>query len=237
MLIVSIPKSASTSLMDTFGKLHALPTRQLELEGHVTPKDYQSMSYIHPDTKLLSTEDVAYFSQPDFLYKQHIVPTDENIRKLKALKKVVLLRNPYDIILAYRRGTLKGIHGKKMDFDKSESEGEWLEKAEKSGLLLELKHFERAWRDAVDEHTLLIEYQDLMKETHKIINRIERFWNLPVTSKPVKLSKKRYSHHSFIKQGIANTRKQGMQWIIKHGYYERAKSVHNYLRAKGVRWV
>jgi hypothetical protein len=223
--------------MDTFGKLHALPTRQLELEGHVTPKDYQSMSLIHPDTKSLSVEDVAYFSQADFLYKQHIVPTDENVQKLKALKKVVLLRNPYDIILAYRRGTLKGIHGKKIDFDKSESEGEWLEKADKSGLLLELKNFESAWRDAADEHTLLIEYQELMKEPQKNINRIEQFWNLPITSKPIKLSKKRYSHHSPIKQTIAKTRKQGMRWIIKHGYYERAKRFHNYLRANGVKWI
>lgn len=237
MLIVSIPKSASTSLMDTFGKLHALPTQQLELDGHVIPKEYRSMSCIHPDTKVLTDEDVSCFSRKDFLYKQHIVPTEGNLKKLKTLKKVVLLRNPYDIILAYRRGTLSGIHGKKMDFDKNESEGVWLEKAEKSGLLRELKNFYDGWRRAADDNTLLLEYRDLMKKSQQAINRIERFWNLPVTHKPISLSKKRYSHHSLLKQEMAKARKHSMQWIIKHGYYERAKSVHNYLRTKGVSWV
>lgn len=237
MLIVSIPKSASTSLMDTFGKLHALPTRQIELTAHNTPDDYKSMSYIHPDVKTLTREDVQLFSRDDFLYKQHIVPTDHNLRLLKNLKKVVLLRNPYDIILAYRRGSQKGIHGKKMDFDKHESEGEWLQKAEKNRLLFEIKDFYEKWHAVSDQNTLLVKYRDLIENSQKTINSIEHFWDLPVTHKPISLSRKRYSHHSLIRQGIVNVSKQAMRWMIKNGYYERVKSVHNHIRSRGIHWI
>jgi len=237
MLIVSIPKSASTSLMDTFGKLHALPTRQIDLTSHETPDDFRSMSYIHPDVKTLTCEDVQLFSREDFLYKQHIVPTDNNLRLLKNLKKVVLLRNPYDIILAYRRGILKGIHGKKMDFEKRESEGEWLQRAEKNRLLFEIKSFYKKWHSVSDHNTLLIEYRDLMENPQKIINSMEQFWNLPVTDESFSLSKKRYSQRSLFQQRIANVKSQGMRWVLKNGYYERAKSVHNYLRSRGIRWI
>jgi hypothetical protein len=234
MLIISIPKSASTSLLDTFGKLHALPTRQLELPDHENSDSFLCLSGIHQDTLELKTEDLSILLQQDRLYKQHIVPSENNLNLLKDIKKVVLLRNPYDVVLAYRRGIQKGIHGKKLNFNGSETEGEWLEKAEKNRLLQEVKFFYSQWKNHQDGNTLLIEYHQLISDPKKVINLIEKFWNLPITLKNIRLSRKRYSHYTGIKYNIIQIRQRMMRWILKNGHYEQAKKLHNFLRKKGI---
>jgi len=239
MLIVSIPKSASTSLLDTFGKLHALPSQQLTFKHYEKSDLFPLLGKYHPDAKLLGSSELHEFALDDKLYKQHVLPTADNLSLLKNIKKVVLLRNPYDIVLAYRRAELKSIHGKKSEFEGKVTEGEWLQAAENNGLLNELKKFNNKWIKEAEKNSdvLIIHYRELTKDTHKVINKMEAFYNLPVTTKKIALSKKRYSRHSFLKQAHSNLRSNLMKLVIRYHVYERLKGWQAYLRNHGISWV
>ncbi|MEK6478627.1 sulfotransferase domain-containing protein [Catalinimonas sp. 4WD22] len=237
MLIISIPKSASTSLLDTFGKLHALPSRQLDFKNNQADERFPQLSRYHNDACKLSRGDLSILMDNRKLYKQHILPTEQHVALLKNVKKVILLRNPYDILLSYRRGTIKGIHREKNGFKVSFTEGEWVEKAERNGFLDELRNFYDGWAQHEDEHTLLLGYKELTHEPQKTINEIEKFYGLPVTKRKINLSKKRYSRHPKIIEIHRNFRRKLMRFIAKHNYYEPLKNCQTYLRNHGIKWV
>lgn len=153
-------------------------------------------------TRQLHQENLDVFLRKDRLYKQHILPSLQNLALLKNTKKVVLLRNPYDIILAYRRGIIRSIHGEKKGFDSNLSEVEWIETANRNGLLKVL-----SW-----------------------------FYGLNVTTKRIKLSRKRYSRHSGINTAAVNLRRRMMRFVLNHNYYERLKKIQTYLRNHGISW-
>lgn len=237
MLIISIPKSASTSLLNTFGKLHALPSRQLDFKHNRPTGKFPMLSRYHNDTCQLSKKELSIFQHDNKLYKQHILPTEQHVSLLKHVKKVVLLRNPYDILLSYRRGTIKGIHREKNQFKTDFSEGEWIEKALQNGFMEELQEFYEGWAGQEDENTLLISYKELVRDPHKAINKMERFFGLPLTRKRIKLSKKRYSRHSGIIDIQLRIRRKLMRLITKHNFYEPLKGIQNYLRNHGIGWI
>lgn len=237
MLIISIPKSASTSLLDTFGRLHALPSRQLDFKNNPPDERFPLLGNYHNDTCKLSKVDLSILNDKKKLYKQHILPTEQHLALLKHVKKVVLLRNPYDILLSYRRGTIKGIHREKNGFKISLTEGEWVEKAERNGFLTELRNFYNGWIHNEDDYTLVLKYQELTSEPQKTINEIEKFYGLPVTKRKINLSKKRYSRHPKIIEINRNYRRHLMRLITKYNYYEPLKNCQTYLRKHGIKWV
>lgn len=237
MLIISIPKSASTSLLDTFGKLHALPSRQLDFKSNQADERFPLLGSYHNDTCKLSKEDISIFLNKKKLYKQHILPTEQHLKLLRTTKKVVLLRNPYDILLSYRRGTLKNIHGEKNGFKISFTEGEWIEAAQKNGFLEELRQFYNGWAQHNDEYTLLLGYKELVKEPLRSINKIEKFYELPLTKRKITLSRKRYSRHSKIVDINSAFRRKLMRLIAKNNIYEPLKGCQTYLREHGIKWV
>lgn len=237
MLIISIPKSASTSLLDTFGKLHALPSRQLDFKNRSSDADFPLLGNLHNDTCKLRNEDFSVFKDQHMLYKQHILPTEEHVKVLKNIKKVVLLRNPYDILLSYRRATVKGIHPEKNGMHSSLSEGEWIEKAESNGFFDEIKNFHQGWMQQQDENTLILRYKELVNNPHQSINKIEAFFDLPITKRKIVLSKKRYSHHSKLIDSLNNVRRDLMRFITKNNIYEPLKNFQTYLRNHGIKWI
>jgi hypothetical protein len=93
MIIIAIPKSASTSLQKTLSKLH----------GFKFPLKTINEKDIRRNLKKI-------ISDRNFLYKGHIFPSKKNKKILKDCKKVVLLRNPLDCIKALQRGKKAFIH-------------------------------------------------------------------------------------------------------------------------------
>ena len=92
MIIVAIPKSASTSLMLTLGKYHGLEAKQdFSLSENDNPEHCQVLFNLHSDVRELSEEDVARMSDPEKIFKQHIFPSPNNLRLLERVKKVVML--------------------------------------------------------------------------------------------------------------------------------------------------
>ncbi len=193
MLIIAIPKSASTSLLKTIGKLHLVEAEQkFALPGKV-PDDYRSLANFHTDVRELDDGLIKVFSDKSKIYKQHIPPTPNNLQKLEDISKVVLLREPVDILKSYFRSYQKGLSKNKGVFAGFNNEDEWLAHAEKSGLADELNRFYRGWEEQCGEKTLPVYYRDLMEDPGSVIKRIEQFLGLKVSTGNIHLAKSRYS--------------------------------------------
>jgi hypothetical protein len=202
MLIVAIPKSASTSLMRTLGNLHNIPAVQ------IFPKNSKEFPY--PSTKILHlyhsdmreiTDDFATkIASSKEIFKQHIPPTTDNLGLLSNVKKVILLRNPEQIIEAYYRAEITKIHKPRQEFKDCKTLKDWKETARKNGLLNDLVWFHDTWIEESkrnSEINLVIKYSELLHNTKETINLVEQHFELPIADK-VSLAKERYSRSSLL---------------------------------------
>ena len=215
MLIIAIPKSASTSVMETLGKLHKLPYRQLSLKELELPKETRLIQRFHSDIRELQSSQVKCFDSSGSIYKQHIPPTKNNIALLKSVKKVVLLRDPCEIINAYFRAEKKKLHRPLSGFKSSMSLSEWQSQASQNGLLEDLIWFNKKWREEAannDENTLIISYADLVSNPLNTINIVEGFYEVK-KSRNVKLSKRRYSNHNILVEKLLKVKSKLLAYI------------------------
>lgn len=201
MLIIAIPKSASTSLVHTLGEIHSLPSKQefLEVKKYNIPTEYEVLASYHSDVREINQLIVDEWIRPNMFYKQHIPPTSNNLKLLNHVKKVVLLRKPEDIILAYRRADTKGLHEKRKEFAGCASENDWVERAKDIGLYEELERFYAGWISN-SENNLIIYFDDLVSEEKIQIEKISNFFSLRVYKKNIELKKYRYSNYSTLQR-------------------------------------
>lgn len=190
MLIIAIPKSASTSLMTTLRRLHNIESKQIIFPNNPFPNNCKYLYNFHSDVRELDEKQVALFRSKKTLYKQHIFPSQNNLKRLKTLKKVILLRTPRDVVKAYYRAEKQYIHNIRTDFQNLRTPDEWIEQAKKLGLLSDLKQY-YMWRR--QDNVKIVYYRDLISYPKKVINKIESFYDLPITRKNISLDEKRYS--------------------------------------------
>jgi len=201
MLIIAIPKSASTSLMHTLGSLHNLPFCQKRFGNRQFPDNLILLPKYHSDIRELTGEDVSDMDTVDMAFKQHIPPTNQNIDLLKYTRKVILLRPPVEIIEAYFRAEKRHLQKQRTGFEHCKTISDWQTEAVRTGLLEELEWFYETWMEYAlnnKEVNLIVTFKDLVENQSETINRIEEFFQLPISTQKVKLSKKRYSRHNKI---------------------------------------
>jgi len=215
LLIIAIPKSASTSLLKTLGKIHNLKTIQSnKFQNNAKPDGTIVLHKYHTDVRRIGKQNIDKFNNSEIIYKQHIYPSENNQLLLKSVKKVVLLRDPKEVILAYRRGIKKKVHNNVEGFSEGMSENEWLKGADNIGLTSDLNNFFNLWKKNRDEFTLIVHYDRLISNPTNEINRIEDFFNLRRTDYKVKLSKKRYTRQSKVKIAISNMTLKFKRFIV-----------------------
>ena len=198
MLIVSIPKSGSTALMETLGRVHALSYQQLsfeelELEGCHCVEEVKPLWLFHGD--LSDVKEVVLKSMVlsrEQLFKQHITPSEANLRNLENHKIVILEREPDQIIDSYYRGFQKNIHVPPWNFSKSGSIQEWRKYADESGLKGALEWWRNSWRSRANSKWLYVSFSDLTQNPGRTIEIIENHFDLK-NSCVRKLVKARYS--------------------------------------------
>jgi hypothetical protein len=194
MLIIAIPKSASTSLMDTLGRLHKKPAEQKTdlIANNPISDEFKFIHKYHRDMRELNIDIIKKLSNKNSLYKQHILPTKNNMELLKNTKKIILLRKTKEVIIGYKREFNKTNDAyNRKDFRVCNTDKDWIDKAKKIGLFDDLFNFNQRWKKD-DSDKLIIYYDDLIKNPKKEINKIEKYFGLP-QSKKVVLSKKRYT--------------------------------------------
>jgi hypothetical protein len=200
MLIIALPKSASSSLALTLSSLHRVPdrtaeTRRLFLHLLRDPGDvpeYGSMARFHREVQEIRPEILETVQRGDALHKYHFPPTQRNQDLLSSVKKVILLRDPVEVVQAYWRGDRSGSHPvRDLRFVDCWSERSWIARAEKVGLTDEMRRFSAGW-EAHEGDKLIIHYEDLVRQPKETINKVERYFSLPV-SPEVELARERYS--------------------------------------------
>jgi hypothetical protein len=178
ILLIAIPKSASTSLMYTIANNFNLNCGQyFPNKNEIT--DYDTvLSKYHSDIGDFTPELVAKITKDNYVSKQHIFPSYTNIELFKNKKKIVLLRDPYDICLAYQRGVESGYHRVRFNFKIGMSSNDWMIECEKSGLIEDLKKFSEKWMNKIDNNTLLINFENFKNFPEKTLKEIASFYNL-----------------------------------------------------------
>lgn len=196
MLIIAIPKSASTSLMDTLGRIHKISAQQLFKSELPLPKEISILHKFHSDMREYSKQEIEIFTQNNRIYKQHIPPTKNNLSLLRNKKKVILLRNCDEIICAYWSAINSGISKKRneKEFLEVSSKEEWINASRKTGLYDDLKFFYSGWlKESNNKNCLIVTYNQLIQNPKKVINEIENFFNLLISKDFIEISKKNYS--------------------------------------------
>ena len=88
MLVIAIPKSASSSLLKTLSETHNLKGIQdFSFRTNQIPKGCNLLYTVHSDIRELNSEIVTNLCQDNIFYKQHIYPSANNLRLLKDKKK------------------------------------------------------------------------------------------------------------------------------------------------------
>lgn len=215
MLIIAIPKSASTSLMLTMAKLHQLPAEQPGYPDLNTPNEFRYLSAYHGDIVDLTPNVAEKISEPNRIYKQHFPPTANNIKLLKRQKTVLLLRRPAQVLDAYYRAIKTFSIEKPVGFERNLGKESWLTYISESGLEREINLFYRGWLEVAHENILTIYFEDLILNPVVTINAVERFWELPVTPGPFSLMKIRYTRSPI----YTGKRKLGI-WARKLNVYD-----------------
>ena len=103
MLIIAMPKSASTSLMHGVGGLLGVPFMQMFPSDVVENHRYANLHELHSDVGMWPSMDLVTLQTPTHLFKQHIPPIAHNVRMVDPARVLFLHRGPRDIIQAYRR--------------------------------------------------------------------------------------------------------------------------------------
>jgi hypothetical protein len=185
VLIVAVPKSASSALVATLRSQHALSydserIRRAELSRCPVAEDYRQLEWFHRrEVAEIDAAVVASLSRPRSLAKLHLPPTANNQLRLEQVRKVILLRDAREVIRAYRRGNEAGVfnlHHPAFCFCLSEDD--WMRRAHETGVIEQLERFEAGWR-AHRGDCLVMESDALIREPAAALARIEAYFELP----------------------------------------------------------
>lgn len=197
MLFITIPKSASSSLARTLSRQHGIEDATIAYRDQIRPQfqpapDYPLCLRSHDEFVEVSSGMARHLGETEDLLKYHFPPTPGNQERLAGTKKVILLRDPVEVVQAYRRGDeTRSFKMRNHDFAFCFSEAAWTRIARQSGLLSELEQFYEGWRNHAGEK-LIVTYDELMSAPLATIQKIETYFDLPI-SESVALETSKFS--------------------------------------------
>ncbi len=184
MLIVAIPKSASTALIATLSEAHGLPveTRRIRddvlLRRPIAPGYWHIAQFHRRDFVELDERVARTMAARDLFVKLHFPPTPRNQAVLRDVPKLILLRDAEEIVSAYRRGEETGSWpAKSYEFAYCFSEASWQRRARETGLLAELQRFAEGWRAHAGDK-LVLESAELLAQPAQALARVEDYFGL-----------------------------------------------------------
>ena len=196
MLIIALPKSASTSLLRTLARLSQLPGKQHFFPEQKWPAahEFDAMARFHSDVREITAEQADLFTADDRWAKQHLVPTANNESLVGEARFVLLTREPAEIVLAYRRWEATGESPPRIEFKGLTTEEQWLERAQDIGIIAEFERFSERWR--THPGCLEVSYRELLSSTDGAFDRIEDWFGMARSSRPVELARERFTREA-----------------------------------------
>ncbi len=215
MLIIAIPKSASSSLVETLCENHGYVNATADINEIFAKQEVPGVKLLYkyhslPELDQELTDKI--FSPEKNVYKLHMFPTENNKEMVRGKKKLILLRKPEDIVLAEKRAEAAYIHNKRNDFEGCETAEDWIQRARENGFYQDLENFVGGWRGLDDKATLYVTFEELIADPQKTMNRVEAFFELPQT-RTVKLKKLRYSRNSGFVNFSKRVAKRGRRFL------------------------
>jgi len=184
MLIISQPKTASDSLLHSIKSATNMPGVQDMLLKYRRPKYKRDNIYIWPHSDAavnINVEKIIEWSRPKVWRKQHLVPSDNNLKILldNKIKAVIVLRDIEDTIASYDR-VFKDYNLK--------------DKGEKYRLAItDFYNKYNALRDI--DHFLFIDFEYIINNPAAAINNILEFFDLKIrVDSKFKLTKQHFSN-------------------------------------------
>ena len=190
MLIIAVPKSASSALIATLERIHGLPNetaqvRRGPIRRCALAHEYRQLERFHRhEVAELSEEVVAAVTRKTSLAKLHFPPTRNNQALLASSPKVILLRDPEEVVHAYQRGDETGeFKLRHPRFCFCFSQAAWMHRARELGVLDELRRFVDGWRAHAGDK-LLVESRELIERPAEALARIEDYLGLTHSGAP-----------------------------------------------------
>lgn len=197
MLIIAMPKSASSSLARTIARAHGLDERNDDINaGHPPqhPDRHPAVLALHPFPAVPTPELRTIVRDRTALRKLHLHPTDEVLAAIEGEPVVILLRDPDEVIDAEFRAAVTGIHRWPAIMPRTASIGRWRAAADRVGLRASLLELEASWRAvaAARPDILLVTHAELILDPVTVLRRCSAHLGLPERSTPG-LLRERYS--------------------------------------------
>lgn len=160
MLFISIPKSAATAFTESFAQAYGFrKSTDVRTKG-TAPEGFNELALIHRSCRQFDDQLLNEFT-PDTIHHLHIPPTKENKRILSGVLKVVILRDPGEVVDAYFREIKKGFRRVPTSFNGVKTPNEFKWRANQVGLLDELWRFYHGWA-LESENISVINYAEII---------------------------------------------------------------------------
>jgi hypothetical protein len=205
-----MPKSASSSLAGHFIERHGMAEMTQSFRDRATQYYSGAQAYkhigLHNEGLVEITQDVIrLLSETPGVIKYHFPPPPGNQALLRDMKKVILLREPEDVVRAWMRGDeTRAYKLRSPEFVWCYSEASWMAKARDLGLLDELAAFGDGWR-AHQGDCLVIEMRDLTARPGETLAKVESYLGLPATNARA-LPERKFSRGEAATRGRINMR-------------------------------
>ena len=126
------------------------------------PDDYKILSLYHSDIRCYPDAVIQNFASPGAIYKQHIPPTPLHLEAIGGFPLVVLQRSAREVVEAYFRAEVAGIHPPRPEFTGVKSMDSWNRRADDIGLTNEIERFNHGWKQ-FEGNKIIIHKDDLSK--------------------------------------------------------------------------
>lgn len=197
MLIVAMPKSASSSLARTLARAHGLDEWNQDINESYPPQfpeAHRLLQTFHPFPGVPTDDLRAMAEDAAALRKLHLFPTDEVRRAITGRPVVVLVRDAAEIVDAEFRGVVSGVHPLAPSMPRTVSLERWREAARRGGLLDSLQELHHGWTElaARTDELLLVTYRELVDDSSRTLAACAAHLGLP-PSGHLELLRERYS--------------------------------------------
>jgi hypothetical protein len=160
MLLIAQPKTASTSLAFTLGrigKLRVMAYNNRKMNDIINSESRTIARYHHNVFEKSSAYIQVTMQHRNILYREHIFPTHDHLQKIKSVNEnfIVLLRNPLHSFDCYQRINIRNIEIKK-----------------------ELYYFYKGFKHYKNNNMLIIYYGDLVLRYEKTMVKIMKHLNI-----------------------------------------------------------
>jgi hypothetical protein len=179
MLIIAMPKSASTSFSETLGKIINKKVR-LILPSDKKDKiisGYEEITKCHCNMKERPEKLLDKLANDNIIHREHLIPSDHHIDVLRRVEKpmILLLRDPDDVFDCYNRM-----------FEKNKNNT-----IDREKLKNEIRNYYTSWKKLNIDNILTIHYSELVLDYNRIIKEV--VGHLKCTGKIIPLLKKKYT--------------------------------------------